>query len=135
MPTKYWRHLVRNKSFMITTFSLLLSAAFMFGCQESTSVGNVAKSAPAGDTVAERPAGKPAGDVKKYGSAADVPRITLEEAKKAFDAGNAVFVDSRPEPAYKEEHIAGAINIPNGANASEKFSSLPKGKKIIVYCS
>lgn len=113
----------------------MLSVALFVGCQESSSVGNAAKPAPAGDPVAERPAVKPAGDVKKYGSAADVPRITLEEAKKAFDAGTAVFVDSRPEPAYKEEHIAGAINIPNGANAPEKFSSLPKGKKIIVYCS
>ena len=131
---------MKNRNFMITTLSLLLSVAFLFGCKEDTTIANVTKPEPAAppaaaSSAANKPADKATGDAKKYGSVADVPRISLEDAKKAFDAGTAVFVDSRPEPAYKDEHIAGAINIPNGANAHEKFSSLPKGKKIIVYCS
>lgn len=138
MPMKSWRHLVRNKNFMITSLSLVLSLAFLLGCQDNTAVANLTKPAttPATAKPAATPAAeKPVGDGKRYNNAAEVPRITVEEAKKAFDAGNVVFVDSRPEPAYKEEHILGAISIPSGANASEKFASLPKGKKIIVYCS
>ena len=71
----------------------------------------------------------------KYENEDAVPRIKIEEAKKEFDAGNVVFVDSRPEPAFKSEHLPGAISIPIGPDAATKFSQLPKGKKIIVYCS
>ena len=72
-------------------------------------------------------------EYKKLANDAEVPRISGEEAKHDIDAGNAVIVDSRPEFAFKHEHIAGAINIPFGA-PDEKFSELPTGKKIIVYC-
>lgn len=73
-------------------------------------------------------------EYRKYANDADVPRISAEDAKKEVDAGNAVIVDSRGDSVFKIEHIAGAINIPFGA-PKEKFSDLPKGKKIIVYCS
>lgn len=74
----------------------------------------------------------PAIEYTKYESEAKVPRISAEEAKKEFDAGNVVFVDSRGEGAWKMERLPGALNIPAG---STDFSSLPKGKKIIVYCT
>ena len=65
----------------------------------------------------------------------DAPRITLADAKKAFDAGEAIFVDSRAESGYKAEHIKGAINI-SGDILEAHLKELPKeGKKIIVYCS
>jgi 3-mercaptopyruvate sulfurtransferase SseA len=70
----------------------------------------------------------------KFEKDSEVPRISLEDAKAAYDAGKAVIVDSRAEVTYQQEHIAGAINIPIGSG-DEKFSQLPKGKKIIVYCS
>lgn len=63
----------------------------------------------------------------------DAPRISLADAKKDFDAG-AVFIDTRPEDTYKQEHVKGAINITLQDDAS-KYNSIPKGKKIIVYCS
>ena len=78
---------------------------------------------------------KPPAEFVKYKAEADVPRINVQDAKAAVDRDEAVIVDSRPEDAYKTEHIAGAINIPLGTGAEEKFASLPKGKKIIVYCS
>jgi len=70
---------------------------------------------------------------KKIEKDADVPRIALLDAKKEVDDGNAVIVDARGESAYQAEHIAGSINIPFGMK--NDFSALPKGKKIIVYCS
>lgn len=69
-----------------------------------------------------------------HGHADDAPRITLAEAKKDFDAGNAVFVDTRAEVQYRQERIKGAINIPAEA-AAARASEIPKGKKIIAYCS
>jgi rhodanese-related sulfurtransferase len=69
----------------------------------------------------------------KYKDTTEVPRISLEDAKKAYDDKTAIFIDSRPADAYKIEHVKGAINIPLGSTSD--FSSLPKGKTIIVYCS
>ena len=71
----------------------------------------------------------------KYDNEDAVPRIKIDEAKREYDAGNVVFVDSRPEAAYKQEHLPGAVSIPLGPDASAKLDSLPKGKKIIVYCT
>lgn len=64
----------------------------------------------------------------------EAPRISLEDAKKDFDAGTAIFVDSRPADSYKIEHIKGAINIPF-ADAETRWKEIPTDKKIIVYCS
>lgn len=70
----------------------------------------------------------------EYVNDAAVPRISAEDAKKEVDAGRAVLVDSRGDGAYNAEHLPGALNIPFGS-PDDKFSQLPKGKKIIVYCS
>lgn len=73
-------------------------------------------------------------DYHKFKDDSEVPRIALADAKKDYDDDNVVIVDSRPEAAYKQEHITGAINIPIGST-DDKFATIPKGKKIIVYCS
>lgn len=70
----------------------------------------------------------------KYDSDAAVPRISVEDSRRDFDAGNAVIIDARPDSQYKAEHIAGSINLPAGAG-DEQFKSLPTGKKLILYCS
>ena len=65
---------------------------------------------------------------------ANVPRISLADAKKAFDEGNVVFVDTRADVSYKVEHVKGAINIPAEAFQT-RYAEVPKDKKIITYCS
>jgi 3-mercaptopyruvate sulfurtransferase SseA len=69
-----------------------------------------------------------------HGHEDSAPRISLAEAKKEFDAGNAVFVDTRVETSFNQERIKGAINIPAEAVAT-RYNEIPKGKKIIAYCS
>jgi predicted sulfurtransferase len=64
----------------------------------------------------------------------DAPRITLADAKKDFDAGKVVFVDTRAESAYKTEHIKGAINVP-AESIQTRYTEVPKDKKVIAYCS
>ena len=66
--------------------------------------------------------------------AANAPRISLADAKKDFDAGNAIFVDTRAEQTYKQEHIKGAINI-SAETFEARYKEIPTGKKIIAYCS
>lgn len=65
---------------------------------------------------------------------AKVPRISLADAKKAFDEGNVVFVDTRAEFQYREEHVKGALNIP-AETFETRYAEVPKDKKIITYCS
>ena len=64
----------------------------------------------------------------------EAPRISLDDAKKDFDAGNAIFIDTRAESSFMEEHIKGAINIPSNAFET-RYTEVPKDKKIIAYCS
>lgn len=64
----------------------------------------------------------------------DVPRIQLADARSDFDNGNAIFIDTRPAAAFDEEHVKGAMNI-TADDFAAKADALPKGKKIIAYCS
>ena len=64
----------------------------------------------------------------------DSPRISLEEAKKAFDEKSATFIDTHVKATYDAGHIPGAINV-TVQDLEAKFNTIPKGKKIIAYCS
>jgi len=64
----------------------------------------------------------------------NIPRITLADAKKEFDAGTALFVDTRDISSYRFSHIKGAFHLPAEA-ASTRWKELPTDKKIIAYCS
>jgi 3-mercaptopyruvate sulfurtransferase SseA len=97
--------------------SLFGTMIFGFACQaaSSNSVSNV--------VAAKEPA-----------VADDAPRINLEDAKKAFDAGDALFIDTRGDAQYKSEHIKGAINI-TMSDVEARLKEIPTNKKIIAYCS
>jgi len=82
--------------------------------------------------VACQPA-SPVIEYVKYENEAAVPRISAEDAKKDFDAGNAIFVDSRGDAAWKQERLPGALSIP--LPTDDKLAMLPVGKKIITYCT
>ena len=64
----------------------------------------------------------------------DAPRISLAEAKKAFDDRSATFIDTHIKATYDAGHIPGAMNV-TVQNLEAKFNTIPKGKKIIAYCS
>lgn len=64
-----------------------------------------------------------------------MPRIRPEEAKKLVDAGQAVIVDVRGTEAYKLSHIKGSIDYVLSKIEAGDFSGLPKGKRIIAYCT
>jgi 3-mercaptopyruvate sulfurtransferase SseA len=96
--------------------SLLGTMIFGFACQAASS--NSASSAT----------------TKEPAVADDAPRITLDDAKKAFDSGTALFIDTRGDAQYKSEHIKGAINI-TMSDVEARLKEIPADKKIIAYCS
>ncbi len=65
---------------------------------------------------------------------ANIPRVSLEDAKKAFDTQSAIFVDVRDSTSYAQQHVKGALNIPLG-DLESRLNELPKDQWIILYCT
>ena len=70
------------------------------------------------------------------GSDAEVPRVSLEEARAALDSGEATLVDVRSAEAYEASHVAGAISIPLAeVEANPNGLALDEEQWIITYCT
>jgi 3-mercaptopyruvate sulfurtransferase SseA len=61
-------------------------------------------------------------------------RITADELHKLWEKNDVLIIDTRPEPAYKAEHIKGSISMPTGT-LLDHLSELPKDKLIAAYCT
>ena len=76
----------------------------------------------------------PPGDLPQ--TEADVPRVTVEEAKAAFDSGQAIIVDVRSTESFVLSHITDALSIPlTRIEDSPKSVTLDKNRWIITYCT
>ena len=64
----------------------------------------------------------------------EVPRVSLEDAKAAYDSQAAVFVDVRGEQYYQQAHIAGALSLPED-QLPARLSELDPQEWIITYCT
>ncbi len=63
---------------------------------------------------------------------AEVPRVSLADAKAAFDTGSAIFVDVRTAEAYAHAHIPGALSIPL-SELPQRLEELEPSAWIITY--
>ena len=64
----------------------------------------------------------------------EIERISLSDAKTAFDQNQAVFIDTRSEPYYSEGHIPGALSI-SEEEMENRLGELDKHSWIITYCT
>lgn len=65
----------------------------------------------------------------------EVQRISPREAKALLDSGEATLYDTRSADAYRSQHAAGAISLPEEDLAS-RFDELPDdGRALIFYCT
>jgi len=81
------------------------------------------------------PAGNPGAiDAPAQVGADGIARASLEEAKQAYDAGTAVFVDVRGDEVYAMEHVTGALSIPLG-EVENRLGELDPADWIIPYCT
>lgn len=64
----------------------------------------------------------------------DVKRVSLGDAKAAFDLRNAIFIDARGEPYYSQGHIPGALSI-SIDELPARLMELKKTDWIITYCT
>lgn len=69
-------------------------------------------------------------------SEAEVPRVSVEEAKAALDNNAAVIVDVRNSSAFEASHVSGAVSIPLSEIESNPAGlKLEKDQWIITYCT
>ena len=107
---------------------VIVTSVFAIGCNDAAKPPVIVKATPTPRSAAQ------ATDSHGHADGQDAPRITLADAKKDFDAGTAVFVDTHMPEQYEQRHIKGSINVP--ANNMEPYvNKIPQGKKIIAYCS
>lgn len=64
----------------------------------------------------------------------EIPRVSLSDAKAAFDARSALFVDVRSAESYQVGHVVGAVNIPL-AELESRLGELDPNQWIITYCT
>jgi 3-mercaptopyruvate sulfurtransferase SseA len=84
--------------------------------------------------VVEPPSTPSAGNLPS--TEAEVPRVSLEDARAAIESGAAIVVDVRSDAAYEVSHIPGAINIPLGEiESNPTILKLDKEQWIITYCT
>ena len=61
-----------------------------------------------------------------------VPRLSVEEAKAAYDTGSVIFVDVRDAESYARGHIKGALSIPM-EELSSRMDELDPSAWIVTY--
>lgn len=105
---------------------LILAAIFSSACISQNT------SSPSNASRTQTPTAVPAED--DHTAERAVERISIPDARAAVERSDAVFVDVRQTNVYASGHIAGALSLPE-AEIPVRGSSLPKGKKIIAYCS
>ncbi len=132
MQTRFLKHSEKSKNMVTKVLlfsSIILVGSFVSSCEASKTNTAVSNSATKQATPSVSPPAVPS--QPQIDNAA---RISLADAKKAFDDGSAIFIDTRSDSTYKQEHIKGSINIPAGT-VDANISKLSKGKKLIAYCS
>ena len=64
----------------------------------------------------------------------EIKRVSLSDARKAFDSQSALFIDVRDADSFTASHIPGAINIPQDQILS-RLGELSSARWIITYCT
>ena len=64
----------------------------------------------------------------------EVSRVSLADAKAAYDTGSAVFVDVRGDPFYSQSHIPGALSL-TSEDLPDRMDELDPNDWIITYCT
>lgn len=105
---------------------LLLAAAMITACGGNTQSTGVAGAGSNSNNKAQTNTRNTPPD--------NVRRVTVAELRDLIDQGKAVAVDVRGDEAYKQEHIKGALNVPEN-QVRARAEELPKDKLLAFYCS
>jgi hypothetical protein len=116
---------------LFLAFSLVSLIALGSGCNSAAKPTITKAETPKPQAAAPAPAQSSG---HNHADDANTPRINLVDAKKQFEAGTAVFLDTRDITTFNFSRIKGALHVPPEMVASQA-SKLPKDKTLIAYCS
>ena len=124
---------MKKNNLLATGALLALVAGANFACH-STTAGTAATTATTATTAAPdaNAANAPAPSQNPEDS---MPRVRVEDAKAEVGSGKAVIIDVRGTDAWKVAHVEGALDIQLADLEKSDFKNLPKGKRIIAYCT
>jgi hypothetical protein len=111
---------MRNSMKRILLCALVTAAA---ACKEGSAPPQAPAQAPAAST--QPPAA---------GAETLVPRISSADLQKIMQSGEAVVIDVRHVDNYTSAHIPGSLHIPLSF-IDQEAPYLPRGKKIVTYCT
>src|SRR5262249_52465918 len=101
---------------------IILGVSALSGCNSKDSLVTRAQKA----TQTPQPPSSPPAD--------NARRIGVEELHKLWEKNEVLIIDPRAEPAYREEHIKGAISVPTDL-VEAQAAELPHNKMIVAYCT
>ena len=111
---------------LLMLIGIMLGAGVLAGCNSKDSlVTQAQKTTPPRQAPATPPATPPADNAR---------RITAEELHKLWEKNEVLVIDTRAEPAYREEHIKVAISVPSEL-VDAQAQELPQTKMIVAYCT
>ena len=122
---------MKKNNLLATGALLVLVAGANFACH-STTAGTAATTA----TTAAAPDANAANAPAPSQNPEDLmPRVRVEEAKAEVTSGKGVIIDVRGTDAWKVAHVEGALDIQLADLEKSDFKNIPKGKRIIAYCT
>ncbi|MRR32433.1 hypothetical protein EG834_19380, partial [bacterium] len=65
---------------------------------------------------------------------AEITRTSLQDARAAYDAKTAVFIDVRSADSFAQQHISGALSLPLD-QIEAQIPDLDRQAWIIPYCT
>lgn len=108
--------------FISMSVVVLLTAPIITGCSSNNQPANVTVKS---NNSSPSTTGAPPDNVR---------RVTITELRDALEQGKAIVIDVRGDTSYNQEHIKGAMDIPETQLVS-RIGELPKDKLIVLYCS
>jgi len=120
MPVKFKRNSLLPLLMMVIGGVLILGSLAWFGYADQSPTPEASATATQASV-----------EIVPY---AQIKRVSLADAKAAYDLGSAVFLDVRGEPYYSQGHIAGALSVTED-EFTERLGDLDRGMWIITYCT
>jgi hypothetical protein len=114
--------IIHMRFITLTALALMVAIGGLVGCNSNeTPLSQAPRTLP----TPQQPAPPPADNVR---------RISAAELHDLWQKGDVLVIDTRPESAYKDEHIKGSISMPTGSVLG-RIDELPRNKMIVAYCT
>ena len=130
-----------RRSVFIPAVLALAAAALLGACKATDTAGNTSAAVAASKAAAkpsEKPSEKPSASAPPAGTttvhADGIRRVSVAELQQMVEAGTVAIYDTRSKMQYDQEHIKGALSLPQN-EAESRAGEMPRDKTLVFYCT